>query len=103
MAVREPATRQQTEPTAHSQKLEMRRLHLFSCVVLRGSGVVLGDADTRHEGCDAGGEVRVEVLISATNHGKVVRFVRLFRRRDRHLLILLSLSLEYLDYFCVFF
>ena len=60
----------------------MRR-HLFSCVVLRGSDVVLGDADTRHEGVDAGGEVRVEVLISTTNHGKVVRFVRLFRRRER--------------------
>ena len=45
--------------------------------MLRGSDVVLGDADTRHEGGDAGGEVRVEVLISATNHGKVVRFVRL--------------------------
>ena len=40
--------------------------------VLRGSDVVLGDADTRHEGGgDAGGEVRVEVLISATNHGKL--------------------------------
>ena len=83
--MREPATRQKR---AHSQKQpeEVRRCALFSCVVLRGSDVVLGDADTRHEGVDAGGEVRVEVLISATNHGKVVRFVRLFRRRDRHLL-----------------
>ena len=38
-------------------------------------------------------EVRVEVLISATNHGKVVRFVGLlFRRRDRHVLIVVSVS-----------
>ena len=41
---------------------------------------------------DAGGEVRVEVLISATNHGKFVSFDRLFRRRDRHLLIVVSVS-----------
>ena len=88
--MREPTTRQQIR--AQSPQPEARRAHLLSCVVLRGSDVVLGDADTRHEGGDAGGEVRVEVLISATNHGKFVRFVRLIRRRDRHLLVVVSVS-----------
>ena len=42
---------------------------------------------------DSGGEA---VLVSTQLHGKFVRFVRLFRRRDRHRLIVM-LFLEYLD------
>ena len=38
---------------------------------------------------DSGGEA---VLVSTQLHGKFVPFVRLFRRRDRHLLIVVSVS-----------
>ena len=38
---------------------------------------------------DTGGEA---VLVSTQLHGKFVLFVRLFRRRDRHLLIVVSVS-----------
>ena len=38
---------------------------------------------------DSGGEA---VLVSTQLHGKFVHFVRLIRRRDRHLLIVVSVS-----------
>ena len=59
-----------SENRAHSPQPEAGDATGISSLVLCCE-VALGDADTRHEGVDAGGEVRVEVLISATNHGKL--------------------------------
>ena len=64
-------TSEKREPKSKLSAVEKQSASSLVCSVLGRSDVVLGDADAQHKAGNDRGEVRIEVLISATNHGKL--------------------------------